>query len=259
MSTTTKRELREQRRAARREAERTQAAREARRRRVRQLGGVVAVAVVAVVIAAAVSSSGGSTESPPPETSGAQAAALFSGIPERNGVLGDPDAPLTLTEFVDLQCPFCAQMSTSTLPTIVNDFVRSGKVKLEARTLHFLGPDSTTAAQMAAGAERQGKLWPFLEVFYANQGQENSGYVTDDFLRRVAAAAGVDAGKALAQADGSFAERRLNRARTEAGQLGVDSTPTLIVSGNGRAPQVLDADPLDPQSVKAALDKELSR
>jgi protein-disulfide isomerase len=258
MSTSTKRELREQRRTARREAERAQAAREARRRRVWQLGGVAAVAAAAVVIAVAVSSSGGSTESPP-DTGGAQAAALFSGIPERNGVLGDPDAPLTLTEFVDLQCPFCAQVSTTTLPTIVDDYVRSGKVKLEARTLHFLGPDSTTAAQVAAGAERQGKLWPFLEVFYANQGQENSGYVTDEFLRRVATAAGVDADEAIAQANGSFAQRRLDRAQAEAGRLGVDSTPTLVVSGNGREPHVLDADALDPQSVTAALDRELGR
>jgi protein-disulfide isomerase len=258
MSTPTKRVLREQRRAARREAERAQAARETRRRRAWQLGGVVAVAAVAVVIAAAVSSSGGSTN-PPQSTGGAEAAALFRGIPERNGVLGDPEAPLTLTEFVDLQCPFCARVSASTLPTIVDDYVRSGKVKLEARTLHFLGPDSTVAAQVAAGAEQQGKLWPFLEVFYANQGQENSGYVTDEFLRRVATAAGVDADEALAQADGDFAQRRLDRANAEGGRLGVDSTPTLVVSGNGRAPHVLDADPLDPQSVSAALDRELER
>jgi protein-disulfide isomerase len=220
---------------------------------------VVAVAAVAVVIAAVVSSSGGSTSTPPSSTGGAEAAALFRGIPERNGVLGDPEALLTLTEFVDLQCPFCAQVSTTTLPTIVNDYVRSGKVKLEARTLHFLGPDSTVAAQVAAGAERQGKLWPFLEVFYAGQGQENSGYVTDEFLRRVAADAGVDADAALAQANGSFAQRRLDRANADGRKLGVDSTPTLVVSGNGRAPHVLDADPLDPQAVSAALDRELGQ
>jgi protein-disulfide isomerase len=150
-------------------------------------------------------------------------------------------------------------VSTTTLPTIVDDYVRTGKVKLEARTLHFLGPDSTTAAQVAAGAERQGKLWPFLEAFYANQGQENSGYVTEEFLRGVAAAAGVDADEALAQANGSFAQRRLDRAQAEAGELGVESTPTLIVSGGGREPHVLNADALDPQSVTAALDKELGR
>jgi protein-disulfide isomerase len=226
--------------------------------RVRQLVGIVAVAAVAVVIAVAVSSSGGATQPPPGDTGGAQASALFRGIPERNGVLGDPDAPLTLTEFVDLQCPFCAQVSTTTLPTVVEDYVRTGKVKLEARTLHFLGPDSTVAAQIAAGAEQQGKLWPFLEVFYANQGQENSGYVTDEFLRRVASDAGVDADEALAQANGDYAQRRLDRANAEAGHLGVESTPTLVVSGNGRAPHVLDADPLDPQAVSAALDRELA-
>jgi protein-disulfide isomerase len=150
-------------------------------------------------------------------------------------------------------------VSTTTLPTIVNDYVRTGKVKLEARTMHFLGPDSTVGAQVAAGAERQGRLWPFLESFYASQGQENSGYVTEDFLRRVATAAGVDADKALAQANGGFAQRRLDRAETEARQLGVESTPTLVVSGNGGGPRVLDADVLDPQSVAAALDRELER
>ena len=76
--------------------------------------------------------------------------------------------------------------------------MRAGKVKLAVRTLHFLGPDSVRAARVAAGAERQGRLWAFLEAFYARQGTENSGYVTDGFLREVAAAAGVDAGRALA-------------------------------------------------------------
>ena len=65
---------------------------------------------------------------------------------------------------------------------------------------------------MAAGAEQQGRLWPFLEAFYATQGEENSGYVTDDFLRQVAQAAGVDADKALAYAKTAAAQERLNRA-----------------------------------------------
>ena len=101
-------------------------------------------------------------------------------------MLGDPDAPVTVTEYVDLQCPICAEASKQTLPTLINDYVRTGKVKLQARTLSFLGPDSVRAAQVAAGAREQGRLWPFLETFYAAQGTENSGYVTDDFLREVA-------------------------------------------------------------------------
>ncbi len=68
-----------------------------------------------------VSTSGGSDAA----GRGTQAAALFDGIPERNGVLGDPDAPVTVTEFVDLQCPVCATASESTLPAIVDGYVRS--------------------------------------------------------------------------------------------------------------------------------------
>jgi protein-disulfide isomerase len=255
MSTLTKRELREQRRAARREAERREAAREARRRRLWQFGAVAGLAVVAVVVAVAISSSGGDE----PSASAPPASTLFAGIPEHDGVLGDPDAPVTLTEFVDLQCPVCAAASTQTLPTLVNQYVRTGKVKLEARTLSFLGPDSVRAAKVAAAAERQGRLWPFLEAFYAAQGTENSGYVTDDFLRSVADAAGVDADAALAQADRPFAQKRLDRADADAARLGVDATPTLVVARGDGAPQPLAADALDPASVSAALDRELAQ
>jgi protein-disulfide isomerase len=258
MSTISKRELREQRRAARREAERVLAAREARRRRAWMLAAVAGVAAVAVAAAVAISSGGGS-EAPSASRGGTEAAALFAGIPERDGVLGDPDAPLTVTEFVDLQCPVCAAASAQTLPTLVNDYVRTGKVKLEARTLSFLGPDSDRAARVAAAAERQGKLWPFLEVFYANQGAENTGYATDEFLRRVATDAGVDADAALAEADGEFAQARLDRADGDAQELGIDSTPTFTVTRRGESPSVLGADALDPRSMAAALDRELQR
>jgi protein-disulfide isomerase len=250
----TKRELREQRRAVRREAERAQAARDARRRRAWQLAAAAGLAAVAVAVAIAVSSSGGADAPPERAAGGAEAAALLNGIPERGGVLGDPNAPVTVTEYVDLQCPVCAAAAAQTLPTIIEDHVRTGEVKLEARTLQFIGPDSERAARVAAGAERQGRLWRFLEVFYANQGAENSGYATDGFLRRVAGAAGVDADAALAAADGDFATRRLERANADAQRLGIDSTPTFTVARGDGTPQVVDA-----ASVTAAIDRELAR
>jgi protein-disulfide isomerase len=242
MPVPTKRELREQRRAARLEAERAEAAARARRRRAVRLGVVAALAAACVAAAVAVSSP---DREPPAATPG-----LFAGIPERDGVLGHPDAPLTVTEFVDLQCPVCASAAEQTLPTLIRDYVRPGKVKLEARLLHFLGPDSVKAARAAAAAQRQDRLWPFLEAFYAAQGPENSGYVTDDFLQEVAAAAGTD----LDGVDSAYATRQLERANAEAGRLGVDGTPTFAVDG-----RILAADPLDPASVSAALDRELAR
>ena len=251
--TLTKRELREQRRAERVAAEQAEAAAAARRTRTWRLLAATGLALVVVGVAAIVSSSGGSADSPAPTPT--RAASLFDGIEEHDGVLGDPNAPITLTEYVDLQCPVCAAAARETLPTLVRDYVRTGKVKLEARTLHFIGPDSERAARVTAGAEQQGKLWPFLEAFYASQGEENSGYVTDDFLRSVAAAAGVDATKALHAADTAAAQDRLNRANADAQEHGIDATPTFTIArGDGEA-QVLPAH--DAQTVADAIDAEL--
>ncbi len=238
----------ERRRAEREASEAAARAREIRTRRLWRLGAVAAAAAVLVAVAIAVSSSGGDRPAPP-----ATASSLLEGIPERNGVLGDPDAPVTVTEYVDLQCPVCARAAESTLPAVIAEQVRAGRAKLDVRTLHFLGPDSVRAARVAAGAERQGRLWAFLEAFYARQGTENSGYVTDGFLREVSKAAGVDAGKALGQADSAVATKRLERANADAARMGVQGTPTLTVTRAGGPEQVLKASPLDAAAVQAEL------
>jgi protein-disulfide isomerase len=242
-----KRELREQRRAA----ERAATIATTRRRRIRRLLGAGGVAAVLVAVAVAVSASGGSAK--PVATGGA--AKVVAGIPEANGVLGDPKAPITLTEYLDPQCPICAEASQQTLPSVIEKYVRTGKVKLQARTLSFLGPDSVRAAKVAAGAAQQGKQWAFLETFYASQGTENSGYVTDSFLTDVANAAGVNAKQALAYADTAAAQEPLDEADAGAAALQVDSTPSFTVKkGNGA--ETVVAVGLD--DLQAKLDKALS-
>src|SRR5947207_606368 len=106
----------------------------------------------------------------------------FKGIPQSGRVLGRSDAPVTMVEFADLQCPFCAQYAQDALPTVVSRYIRAGKLKLELRLIAIIGPDSGKARRMAAAAQRQNRLWNFAELFYRNQGEENSGYVTDPFL-----------------------------------------------------------------------------
>jgi protein-disulfide isomerase len=233
--TMTKRQLREQRSVARKAAEAAEKARAARKRRLLQLGGVTGLAAV-VLVAVIVLSGGSSTPSAQP--------GMFTGIPERNGVLGQADAPVTVTEYLDLQCPVCANASRTVLPDVVDDYVRTGKVKLQARTLHFIGEDSVRAARMAAGAEQQGKLWPFVEAFYAKQGAENTGYVTDGFLRDVAAAAGVDADAALEYADSAASEKPLTKANEDATRLKVNGTPTFTVQRGDGPVKVVSADQL---------------
>ena len=229
-----KRELREQRRAIREAAEHEAALATARRRRIGWLGGAVAVAAVVVAIAAIVS-----TTPSKPAGAGATPSTVVAGVPEHDGVLGNPNAPYTVTEYLDLQCPICKAASTQELPTLIDNYVKTGKVKLQARTLHFIGDDSTTAALAAAGAKQQGKLWSFIETFYANQGAENSGYVTDGFLRSVMKAAGVNANQALAYAKTSAAQAALDTADRDASAVGANSTPTFTIKKGNGAEQTL--------------------
>jgi protein-disulfide isomerase len=243
-----KRELREQRR----QAERAAVAAESRRRRIRMLLGAAGLAVVVVVAGIAISAAGGAKAKPVPQSS---AAKLVAGIPEHDGVLGNPKAPITVTEYLDLQCPICAEASKANLPNLISNYVRTGKVKLQARTLSFIGPDSVAAAKYAHGAAQQGKLWAFLETFYASQGQENSGYVTDDFLSQVAKAAGVDPDEAKAFSDGASAQAALDQADGAAQTLKIDSTPSFTVSRNGTGEKVV-AVGLDDLTNK--LDKAIS-
>jgi protein-disulfide isomerase len=244
---------RELSREKRRQAERAAIAAESRRRRTRNLLGAAGAAVVLLAAGIAISAAGGKEKNTPVEPSAA--AKLVAGIPEKDGVLGRPDAPITVTEYLDPQCPICAEASKDNLPHLINTYVKTGKVKLQARTLSFIGPDSQTAAKWAHGAEQQGKLWAFLETFYASQGQENSGYVTDDFLTQVAKAAGVDADKAKAFADGASAQAALDQADAAAQELKVDSTPTFTVTKPG-GKETIVAVGLDDLTNK--LDKALS-
>src|SRR5204863_7739648 len=140
-------------------------------------GAAVVLAAAVVIIAVLVSSADKKKVAPP---------TLFGGIPQQGIVLGNPKAPVTMTEFADLQCPVCRDYTAAVLPTLVRDYVRTGKVKMVFQDLAFLGDDSVTAGRAAAAAGAQNRLWQFADAFYGDQGDENSGYVTDSFVRGVA-------------------------------------------------------------------------
>ncbi len=247
----TKRELREERRAHREALEAAETAKSTRRRRLGILGGALAAAIAVIVVAVLVSTNSNSTAAP---NATLTRSTVVEGVQETGGVLGDPNAPVTITEYVDLQCPICAEASTTILPSLIEDYVKTGKVKLEMRTMHFLGPDSITSARVAAGAQEQNKLWSFVETFYANQGTENSGYATDEFLKNVATTAGVNADAALQYAGTNDAEQALSAANQAAQAVGVDSTPTFTIKKGDGAETILQAGAGD---LNAALEKAL--
>ena len=100
---------------------------------------------------------------PPATRATAPATSAFTDIPRDGSVLGSPDAPATLVEYADVQCPFCAVYATTVLPTVVDRYVRTGRVKLELHVLAFLGQDSVTAARAVAAAAQQERSWELSE------------------------------------------------------------------------------------------------
>ena len=153
---------------------------------------------------------------------------LLDGIPQDGLVLGDPDAPVTLVEFADLQCPYCARFSRTTLPAIVAEYVRPGHVRLVFRGVAFLGPDSGEALRAVLAAGLQGKLWQLAELLYEAQGRENSGWVTDELLLELGGRVdGLDVERMMAERDSDAVDLELERARAAAIQAGIEGTPSF--------------------------------
>jgi protein-disulfide isomerase len=229
----------------------------ARRRNLARLGVVLAVAVVALVAAILISRGGGGTSSLDQERT--QAAALFAGIPQHGTQLGKPGAQFTLVEFADLQCPFCRQYTVNALPSVIRSYVRTGRLKLDFKLRTFIGPDSVTAAKVAAAAAQQSRIWPFVDVFYHRQGTENTGYVTHDFLEQIAGATpGLNADKALAAADSPAATKLIAGDESLANSLQSNSTPSFFIRRGGGPYEPLKPADLTPQAFAQALDKALS-
>lgn len=241
----------------------TPAGRRASRRTLLLAGGGAAVVVVVLVAVSLLSGSGKDSSPPLVTTAGASGLTgdpkLLDGIPQHGFVLGSPKAPVTMVEYADLQCPYCAEFATGTLPTLLDEYVRPGKVKLEFRGLAFVGDDSRKALRVVLAAAEQNKAWNVLDLLYANQGEENKGWVTDDLLRRIGdAIAGLDAAKLLASADKPLHEEQMREMAREAETDGVRGTPTFTVARAGVPPAQISLASLDAGAFRPALDAALT-
>jgi protein-disulfide isomerase len=231
-------ERKEEARAAREAAEAAEARAAARRRNLTILGAIALVAVVvvggAILLLGGSKSGSGSSGDGSLATVQAQVAARFAGLPQHGTVVGDPKANYTLVEFVDLQCPFCRDYTLNVMPSVLRQFVRPGKINMEMRVRAFIGPDSLTAAKVAGGAAQQSRLWPYADVFYSQQGEENSGYVTPAFLKKITGATpGLNGPRALAFATTSAANNFVNANETLASALKSTSTPSFFIRHGG--------------------------
>ena len=181
----------------------------------------------------------------------------LTGIPQSQLVLGSPGATVTLIEYADLQCPFCREYSERVFPAIVDEYVRPGNVKTEFRGLAFLGPDSEKALRFVLAAGLQDRLWQLQEALFAFQGDENSGWVTDDLVRRLAEDIdGLDVDRMFDDADSAEVTALIGQASEQARDAQVPGTPTFFIQIGDDEPYQIQV-PLDPAPFRAALDDAL--
>jgi protein-disulfide isomerase len=209
------------------------------RRRLRQIAsGAAFVAVCAVAVLIVVSQAGGGSGGDTELEDVALVRSELRGVPQDGTALGDPKARVSIVEYGDLQCPICREFSIRTIPGLIDGVVREGRAGLDFRQWVVIGREphaqSTLAAKAALAAAEQDRYWNYVELFYRNQGGEESGYVTDEFLTAVAKGAGVPD---IRQWNRDRSDPRwdevLARADAEAADLGFTGTPSVVVEGPG--------------------------
>jgi protein-disulfide isomerase len=146
------------------------------------------------------------------------------------------------------------------LPTLVEDYVRPGTLRIVFRGLAFIGPDSDKALRAAVGAGEDNHLWDVVHGLYLNQGHENSGWVTDELVREIAAVVqGLDA-SALARASrGDAAAFEIERVARTARAAGVNGTPAFQVGPTGGRLELVHVNSLGPEGLVPAIEAALAQ
>lgn len=207
------------------------AIRERREQRKRQRQWVVVLAVtgVALVVVALLilqnNQPAGSIATPAPAT-----------YPQADGhAMGDPSAPVVITEYSDFQCPFCRRFHDETLPLLVRDYVAQGTVYFTYR--HFpvvdggLGGESHRAANAAVCAARQNRFWEYHDILFANQTGENIGNFTANRLTAMAETIGMDMAAFEECLASGTADDEVEIDKASAIDLGMNSTPSFVING----------------------------
>jgi protein-disulfide isomerase len=262
----TRKQRREQARGERKALEQAEAARAKRRTRLTQLGVVVAIVVV-VIVGIAIATNSGKTTTVKPGTSTANAnvaavSTLLNGIPQNGNVIGNPNAPVTLKYYGDLECPICKDFTLGVLPALIPKYVRTGKLKIEYHSLETATrePEVFKNQQVAAlAAGKQQRAWNFIELFYHEQGEESSGYVTESYLQGLASQVpGLNLATWTTARSSPALANEVTADAQAANQAGFTGTPSFELGKTGGTLQKLEAGTFtEAAPYETAIEKQL--
>ena len=162
---------------------------------------------------------------------------------------GDKDAPVTIVEFSDFQCPYCGKFFTDTLPLIQKNYIDTGKAKLvfQDYPLSF-HQFAHKAAEAAECADEQGAFWKYHDKIFQNQQSLNLDnlkvWASDLGLNTKKFNTCLDSGAMVSEVQGDMAEGT---------NLGVSGTPAFLVNGQ----LITGAQPFE--AFKQIIDAELAK
>ena len=142
-------------------------------------------------------------------------------------MLGKPDAPLTMIEYTDLQCPFCRQFQINTFEQIKKEYIDTGRLRYVARDLPIesIHPQAMPAARATRCAGEQGKFWEMRHSILVNNAQ-----LTPDSFATFARDLKLDAGEfKTCFADTARFQAEIARDMAEAASAGISATPSFVI------------------------------
>lgn len=178
-------------------------------------------------------------------------------------VVGDPNAPVTIIEYSDFQCPFCGRFARETEPLILQNYVVPGKVRLVYRTFgDWIGPESLLAAEAAYCAGDQGKFWDFHDILFYNQHGENEGAFSRPRIETMAKMLGLNMDQFNQCLDSHKYQKQAMQDLQDGKAAGVKGTPSFVIIAPDGSQQFIEgALPYArfQEAIDAALAKQPSK
>ncbi len=145
--------------------------------------------------------------------------------------MGDPNAKVKVIEFADFQCPWCQYFQQTLEPTIISQYVDTGKVYFTFSPMAFVGQESIDAALAAYCANDQNKFWEYRSIMYANLTGENVGSYSQTNLIAFAKSIGLDVDTFTQCLTSAKHQSDIDAAAEFASTSGINSTPSFLVNG----------------------------
>ncbi|MCB0217095.1 MAG: DsbA family protein [Caldilineae bacterium] len=201
----------------------------ARERGLAPMAGAVGTAATALPVDAAPADNVAITPADP--VSGGSVEPGTGVTPEGDPFIGAADAPVTIVEFSDYQCPNCRQFATVVLPWLKQTWLAQGFVRVVFRDFAIRGDRSIDAARAAHCAGEQGRFWSYHDAVFAMAGGTSAQPLDPENLERLAGEEGLDP-----EAFGSCFRSGRHRDRIDASAAfayaqGFEGTPTYLING----------------------------